>query len=278
MASTRGYGSPAAFRRALTDKLRAKAETSQWTLQQLRRQMAYDRLLERLYLVDDGWVVKGATALLARDIGVRATIDIDVYREAAREVAEADLRSAVARDIGDWFTFELGAGRPVAVGAPGVRIPVSAYIGPTVWASFNVDLVGSDLRMTREPDPVPPLARVVMPDVEQHGYRAYPLVDHIADKVVAMFEPHGERGMPSTRFKGPRGHGRDRAQRLGGRGAAGDSAAIGSQSAWRCDASAFHRSRPIAVGTGLCSRSGPITRNGETSGKGFVERVRNRQQ
>jgi hypothetical protein len=48
---------------------------------------------------------------------------------------------------------------------------------------------------------VPPLARVAMPDVEQHGYRAYPLVDHVADKVVAIVEPHGEKGMPSTRFK-----------------------------------------------------------------------------
>jgi hypothetical protein len=163
--------------------------------------MAYDRLLERLYLVDQGWVVKGATALLARNIGVRATIDIDVYREAAREVAEAELRAAVAKDIGDWFTFELGAGRPVAAGAPGTRIPVTAYIGTTVWVSFHVDLVGSDLRMTGEPEPVPPLARVVMPDVEQHGYRAYPLVDHVSDKLVAMFELHGSRGMPSTRFK-----------------------------------------------------------------------------
>jgi hypothetical protein len=78
---------------------------------------------------------------------------------------------------------------------------VTASIGTTVWASFSVDLVGSDLRMTGEPEPVPPLARVVMPDLEQHGYRAYPLVDHVADKVVAMFELHGESGMPSTRFK-----------------------------------------------------------------------------
>jgi len=201
MGKTRGYGSPAAFRRALTDKLRAKAETSRWTLPQLQRQMAYDRLLERLYLVDEGWVVKGATALLARDIGVRATIDIDVYREAAREVAEADLRAAAAKDIGDWFAFELGAGRSVADAAVGIRLPVTAYIGTTVWASFRVDLVGSDLRMTGEPEAVPPLARVVMPDVVQHGYRAYPLVDHVADKVAAMFELHGEMGAPSTRYR-----------------------------------------------------------------------------
>ncbi len=35
------------------------------TYEQLQRQMAYDRLLERLYLVDEGWIIKGATALLA---------------------------------------------------------------------------------------------------------------------------------------------------------------------------------------------------------------------
>jgi hypothetical protein len=82
------YSSPASFRRSLTDRLRAAAKHSQWTLPQLQRQIAYDRLLERLYLVDDGWVVKGATALLARDLGVRGSLDVDVYRDTARAAAE----------------------------------------------------------------------------------------------------------------------------------------------------------------------------------------------
>ncbi len=201
MRGERSYRSPAAFRRALTDKLKEKAGTSRWTLPQLQRQIACDRLLERLYLVDEGWVVKGATALLARDIGVRATIDIDVYREAAREVAEADLREAATRDIGDWFRFEVGAAQPISDAAGGVRFPITAYIGTTVWVALHVDLVGTNLRMTGEPEDVPPLARIVMPDVEQHGYRAYPLVDHIADKVAAMFEFRGEKNTPSTRYK-----------------------------------------------------------------------------
>jgi hypothetical protein len=94
MVDKHSYGSPAAFRRALTDKLRTAANTSKWSLPQLQRQMAYDRLLERLYLFDEGWIVKGATALLARDLGVRATIDIDVYRDIAAEVAERELRDA----------------------------------------------------------------------------------------------------------------------------------------------------------------------------------------
>jgi hypothetical protein len=196
-----GYGSPGAFRRALTDRLHAIAAASRWSLPHLQRQFAYDRLLERLYAVDDGWIVKGAAALLARDLGVRATIDVDVYRARAREVAEGELREAAGRDIGDWFRFEIGAGRPVGDGDAGVRLPTTASIGPTPWATFHVDLVGSDLRMTGHPEPMPPLARVVMPDVEQHGYRVYPLVDHVADKVVAIFQLYGEQRRPSTRYK-----------------------------------------------------------------------------
>lgn len=172
MTNSRSYRSPADFRRALTDRLRAKAESGRWTLPELQRQMAYDRLLERLYLVDNNWIVKGATALLARDIAVRATIDVDVYRQASsREIAEAELRGAAARDIGDWFTFEIGARHALSDAADGVRLPVTALIGTTVWTSFHVDLVGQGLHMTGEPEGVPALARVVMPDVEQHGHR-----------------------------------------------------------------------------------------------------------
>jgi len=43
VSEQRAYASPAAFRRALTDKLKAKAETSRWSLPQFQRHMAYDR-------------------------------------------------------------------------------------------------------------------------------------------------------------------------------------------------------------------------------------------
>ena len=201
MKERASYRSPADFRRALTDKLATLAKTSRWTLQQLQRQMAYDRLLERLYAVDDGWVVKGATALLAREIGVRATVDIDVYHAAQRLVAEADLRRAADTSLGDWFRFELGTPRHFSNDTDVTRYPVGAYVGPTLWSSFHVDLVGAHVRMTEEPEDAPPLARVVMPDVEQHRYRVYPLVDHVADKVSAIAEVHGTSGMPSTRYK-----------------------------------------------------------------------------
>jgi hypothetical protein len=196
------YATPGAFRQALTDKLRALAENSKWELPQLRRQFAYDRFLERLYFMDEGWIVKGAVALLARDLGVRASLDIDVYRAKEADAAEADLREAAQRDLGDWFRFDVGPRRPVADGASGLRLPVKAFVGPTEWESFPVDLVGSDLRMLGEPDDVPALAQVGIPELEQRGYRAYPLADHVADKIAATIERYGPAAeQPSTRYR-----------------------------------------------------------------------------
>jgi hypothetical protein len=193
------YSTPAAFRRALTDRLKQAARSSPWTLHQLQRQVAYDRLLERLYLVDGGWIVKGATALLARDLGMRGSLDVDVYRQVAKEVAEADLRRAADLHIGDWFQFQVGTGSQIGISA--VNLPVTAIIGATTWTAFRVDLLGTDLRMTAEPDEVPPLVPGVIPYVTQRGYRAYPLPDHIADKVAATYQRHGQAQTPSTRYR-----------------------------------------------------------------------------
>jgi Nucleotidyl transferase AbiEii toxin, Type IV TA system len=195
------YAMPGAFRSALTDRLRALSQPTPWTLSQLRRQFAYDRLLERLYVMDDGWVVKGAVALLARDIGVRGSLDIDVYRAKAADAAEADLREAASRDLGDWFRFEVGPRRPVGDESSAVRLPVVAYIGAQEWERFHIDLVGSDLRMTGEPDDVPPIAQIDLPELQQNGYRAYPLADHVADKIAATYELYGQSQTPSTRYR-----------------------------------------------------------------------------
>lgn len=55
--------------------------------------------------------------------------------------------------------------------------------------------------MTGQPEHVPPLAEDAIPEVPQHGYQAYPLVDHVADKVAATYERYGTAGMPSTRYR-----------------------------------------------------------------------------
>lgn len=74
-------------------------------------------------------------------------------------------------------------------------------VGATVWARFHVDLVGESVVMTGTPDDVPPLIPITLPGLDRPGYRAYPLVDHIADKICAIFTRHGAHQRPSTRYK-----------------------------------------------------------------------------
>jgi hypothetical protein len=83
------------------------------------------------------------------------------------------------------------------------RVATQAYLGATAFATFNVDLVtGIDLRGT--PDEVAPLIPIDLPGLVRANYFAWPLADHIADKVCAMIELHprqGGRSLPSTRYR-----------------------------------------------------------------------------
>jgi Nucleotidyl transferase AbiEii toxin, Type IV TA system len=201
MVADSHYGSPKALRDAVTQRLRAIAKPhGPWSLSELQRQYAYDRLLARLYQVDKEWIVKGAVALLAREVSVRHSIDIDIFRQAASDLVERDVREAAALDLGDWFQFEIGAGEQLTGVTEGTRYPTTASVGAATWAVFHVDIVSGGVKMTGTPDEVPGVAKVFVPGVEQSGYRVYPLVDHIADKAAAILERHGD-GRPSTRFK-----------------------------------------------------------------------------
>ena len=195
------YQDPGAFRMALTQRLRRLAEQSPWSLAELQRQFAYDRFLQRLNARDDGWVLKGAAALLAREVSLRATRDVDLYRRAGLLEAEIALREALALDLGDWFTFDAGRSRQMTAGVMGLTISVTARIGIREWESFNVDLVGEAAGMTGEPDTVPALARIDLAELRQPGYRVWPLADHVADKLAATFATYGRSNRPSTRVK-----------------------------------------------------------------------------
>lgn len=75
------YRSPAALRAALTDRLKKLADSSPFTVTELHRQFAYDRLLARLFSAPDAdrWVLKGAAALLARLDVARHSKDVDLF-------------------------------------------------------------------------------------------------------------------------------------------------------------------------------------------------------
>jgi hypothetical protein len=204
----RRYATPAALERALTDHLRAHArEREGLQLDTLRRQFGYDRLLTRVFTAPDAdrWVLKGATAMLARLSGdARHTRDVDLYRQEG-DLAEAEraLRAAAAADVGDFFRFDLGPGQHITQNELTLRIPVVAHLGLREFSRFHVDLV-TGLAMTGRPDDAPHLLPVRVPGVPTVRYRVYPVADHLADKVCAMAETHRRAGgvvVVSTRFR-----------------------------------------------------------------------------
>ncbi len=200
------YGDPRAMRNPIADRLRPIAREHGVELSGLQRQFAYDRLLCRVFRAEpDRWVLKGATAMLARlGPNARHTRDIDLLSRAGDlEEAQGALRMAAALDLDDYFTFALAPGRRIRQGAGAIRLGVVASLGVERFASFHVDLVAG-LVMTGVPDLVPPLVRLELPGLVTADYAAYPLADHIADKVCGLLETH-ERSSgltePSTRFR-----------------------------------------------------------------------------
>src|SRR6266849_1154266 len=114
MKSAKKYASAGALRRALEDRLRQTANKEQVDLARLRRQVAFDRLLARLFHSDDApWALKGGYAMELQLRVARTTVDIDLTLPASRNLSSEDvpatatvremLQQAAGLDLGDWF-------------------------------------------------------------------------------------------------------------------------------------------------------------------------------
>ena len=79
-------------------------------------------------------------------------------------MVESELRAGAELDLGDWFRFDIGGGETLSGGTGGTRYPVTAWIGATPWATFNIDLVWTGVRMTGVPDHVPSVGQSRCPE------------------------------------------------------------------------------------------------------------------
>ena len=110
------YPSSAAFRQALESRISRLARAEGVDIQRIRRQLAFDRLLARLFLAaPNQWILKGGYALELRLEQSRTTRDIDL---AVRQPLTGDLpltdrllqhlQTAAALDVEDYFEFVVG--------------------------------------------------------------------------------------------------------------------------------------------------------------------------
>lgn len=153
MKPPKSYESAGSFRQAIESRINARS-SNHAELQRLRRLVAFDRLLAKLFLDQNSpWIVKGGYGLEVRyGLKARTTKDVDLAVPVIGSRAEnpattiqklwEDLQEAAARDIGDHFAIHIAAPRQEFDAPPGggARFPVEVLLDRRIFAKFHLDV------------------------------------------------------------------------------------------------------------------------------------------
>lgn len=159
--TSRQYATAGAFRTGLETRLIERARRDAIDLQRLRRQVAFDRLLARMFdpslSIRQCWVLKGGYALEMRfhearstrdlDFSIRAGVDPIPHAEGVDALREHLQLAALVR-LPDFFSFIVGEAMMTLDQAPdgGARFPVDARLDGRTFVTFHVDLgVGDEI-------------------------------------------------------------------------------------------------------------------------------------
>ncbi|MEU8136526.1 nucleotidyl transferase AbiEii/AbiGii toxin family protein [Streptodolium elevatio] len=201
-AITKSYATPLAFESALKAYAKDCVRQDGGTVNAVMRGFYFQRLTARVFSADpDRWLLKGGQALLVRyPSGARLSSDIDFqHLDDDLDAALAALRAAAATDLGDHLSFVPSSSSTHGVQDGGVRQGFDVHVGINRRASVSVDLVVRR-NITAPPQVVSLHPRPGVPwPTDWPKVRLYPVVDHIADKVCAMYE--WRRDAPSSRFR-----------------------------------------------------------------------------
>jgi hypothetical protein len=214
MEESKSYKTAGAFRTALETRLQALAREEATDLQRLRRQVAFDRFLARMFSKGPNtnypWLLKGGYAMELRLRTARTTKDIDLAlhdgtrlsKDPAkrREEVRSMLQEPAAIHLDDFFEFRLGEAREDLEGAPegGSRYPVVAQMDGRDFARFHVDVGIGDAVLE-------PLDIVTGRDWLSFGGVAtpsFPVISaeqQFAEKLHAYSLPRGERANTRTK-------------------------------------------------------------------------------
>ena len=176
-------------------------------LQRVRRQVAFDRLLVRLFGNNNPpWILKGGYALELKLALARTTKDIDLGLEYPPDAGNlsnailAALQGAVAQKSCDFFEFVIGEPIMDLDGAPygGARYPVEAVLDGRIFAKFHLDVGTGDVQ--REPhEMVQPRDWLGFAGIPAPAFPSISREEHFAQKLHAYTVPRGDR--PNSRVK-----------------------------------------------------------------------------
>ncbi|PZS07256.1 MAG: nucleotidyl transferase AbiEii/AbiGii toxin family protein [Acidimicrobiales bacterium] len=199
------YETPSALEAALKSRAQGVARRLGINTQDVTRHFYFQRLLARVFQ-EPGWMLKGGQALLVRYPGeARYSRDIDLIRPGLDDLNEAvnTLRCAAHRDLGDYFAFVETRPARHADEADCAQMTFDVLLGNRKMDTANVDLVVRRMP-TAEPMAVQLEPTVPLPwPNDWPKILLYPLPDHLADKICAMYEWHWRSygASPSTRYR-----------------------------------------------------------------------------
>lgn len=196
------YEDATAFRQALEQRLKDRADGDGARLVRDRKRVVFDRLLARLLAVANGqWLLKGGFALdLRLSTRARSTKDIDIeWRADEVELLDA-LLDAVSHDADDFFAFAIErAGAPADRLGGSHRFRVSVSLAGRPFETFLLD-VGFRADDALETETLRTNDLLGFAGIEPVEVDAVPLELQVAEKLHAYTRTY-EGGRVSTRPK-----------------------------------------------------------------------------
>ena len=196
----RTYAGPAAFKAALKQAASKMSKQHGMSVSDLMDIFYFNRLAARVFTAEpDGWLIKGGQALLVRyDGAARLSRDIDLQNtfpgRTAGEARQALIAAATTDLGGDFLRFVPDRFKDHGEQDRGVAQYFKVFLGNTQAAHIKVDLVvGRILAGIPETRDLKSAVDIEWP-VDWPKVRLYPVIDHLVDKICAMYERHGDGG------------------------------------------------------------------------------------
>src|SRR3972149_3624202 len=202
---TMRYQTDTAFRTALEERLRQRAEKDGEPILRLRKRVVFERCMVRLQQDENSpWVLKGGfalelrlgnTARMTKDLDL--TVDLSFFGAATATVSKLSdrMREDLRKDNEDRFVFRVAEGGEEELPTQGVksyRFSVEARLDGRIFERITVDVgVGDPL--------IPPLEELNGSDLLSFAEISVPTIrvtsraQHFAEKVHALTRPFDDR-------------------------------------------------------------------------------------
>ncbi|MBF5059721.1 nucleotidyl transferase AbiEii/AbiGii toxin family protein [Candidatus Neptunochlamydia vexilliferae] len=172
-------------------------------LQRIRRKVAFERFLARLFATKPSpWVLKGGYALEVRFEISRATKDLDLGTrlkvmgsiEQKKETLLKELQRCAVLELDDHFTFQIGSPVKLIESAPGggFRFSIRSIVAGRLFVAFALD-VGMGDALTPPTEEIKGDNLLELYGISPAHFEAISLEQQFAEKIHAMTVKRGNR-------------------------------------------------------------------------------------